>query len=264
MAPSRARRAAALLLAAAACTSSQAPAPAAPPGTEVRGEVVVGGRDGQPWAPGPMEVRFVPEAQMAPFVSARIEEARRQLDRLRREGDRLRAEVERLRAENDRLNQRWKATTDRDLRHRLELQFRPDLSPRDIQAAHADLVRKKRAAWERAVAAARQAEVKEREYLSLRKVAPLLTEGTFFLEGLPPAAQTVRTDPAGRFEARLASGRYAVVASAARPAPESGSYTWLVWKTVGARGPERVALTAANLHGTDCAECVVSLEGLPR
>ncbi|HEY7725239.1 MAG TPA: hypothetical protein VH880_07890 [Anaeromyxobacteraceae bacterium] len=224
------------------------------------GEVVVAGRDSRPRRLGAVEVRFIPEADMAPFVSARMEEARRQLDRLRREGEQLRAEVERLRAENDLLNQRWKATTDRDLRRRLELQFSRDLTARDIQSAHAELVKRKKAAWERAVKAARAAEAKEREYLALRRVAPLLAEGPFFLEGLPPAVQAVKTDAEGRFQARLGSGRYAVVASAARPPAEGGSYTWLVWKSVGS-SREQVSLTSANLHGTDCAECVVAVRG---
>lgn len=255
------RAAAAALLALGACSpASRAPPPA---GVAVSGEVAVASPGRRLRGLDHVEVRFIPEAEMAPFVQARMGEALAQLDRQRREGERLQAEVRRLQAENDQLNQRWRATMERDLHRRLALQVSRGLSAPEVHAAQADLVKQKRAAWESARRAARQAEAKEREYLELRKAEPRVRDGTFFLDGLPAAAHAATTDAAGRFEARIRAGRYAVVASAPRPPGEGGTWTWLVWTELRA-GLVRLALTDANLHGTDCPECVVAVGGLPR
>lgn len=257
------RGAAAALLALAACSPSP-PSPPPPAGVPVSGEVSVATPDRRVRGLDRVEVRFIPEAEMAPFVQARLGEALAQVERLRREGERLGEEVRRLQAENDRLNQRWRATMERDLHRRLALQVSRDLSARQVQAAQADLVRQKRAAWDGAQRAARQAEAKEREVMDLRRAQLRFRDGSYFLEGLPAAAHAATTDAAGRFETRLGAGRYAVVASAPRPPSEGGAWTWLVWAEVGPARAGRLALTDANLHGTDCPECVVAVGGLPR
>jgi hypothetical protein len=228
----------------------------------VVGEVVTPRRAGSEERLGGVEVRFVAEAAMAPFVAARADQARTESGRIRERIERTRAEVVRLAAERDRAEASWRYKTDEDLRRRLHLQYNPPQRPQDYHALQRAFLEDKRASYDRAVAAVTRAEEKEREQEALAAGTEGYRTGARFVDGLPAPALVVRSDAEGRFEAPLEPGRYAAVAEVPDPGDPRRVSRWLVWVAVGAEGVTSLRLDSANLHGTDCPACVVEVGAL--
>lgn len=260
-----------LALALSACAPEPATPPAAPEvvalarpdEVEVSGRVALDLPGGATRAVAGADVLFVPEEAMRPFVVARLEVARSGLAALQAEREQARRRREALLAEADRTNREWKAANESELRRRLEAQVRPPRGAEGVRAIHRRLLAEKQASWAQAGAAARRSDEAEREVRSLELRAGRYREGAFFLEGLPTPARAVRTDADGRFGARLAPGRYAVVATGeAHRGAAVEAVIWLVWADVGAPEARSLALTGANLLGAGAADSVVDLAAL--
>jgi hypothetical protein len=204
-----------------------------------------------------VEVRFVGEAAMGPFMERRLEEGRREAEKSRQTRERLSDEVARLGVEKDRAEAAWRYKIEEDLRRRLELQFRPPARVEDYHATRRAHLADKRAAYDRAVRAVARAEATERLLEEEVRAASRFRSAGFLTEGHPPPTLTVHTDEAGRFEAALPPGRYAVVARATAPWDPPVDYDWLLWVDVTREGDTRVSLRTANLHGTGCPDCIV-------
>jgi hypothetical protein len=209
------------------------------------------------------EIRFVDVAAMRAHLEGRLAAARSELEATRARREELHAEVLRLVAEKDRAEATWRYKTEEDLRRRLHLQYNPPSRPEDYHAIQRAYREDKRVAYERAVAAVARAEAREREYEAETRVAARLRGAAFLTDGLPPALVAVPADEGGRFEAVLPPGRYAVVAGATTAGDDARTLHWLLWLDVAPDGETPLRLGSQNLHGTDCASCIVQRRDLP-
>lgn len=212
----------------------------------------------------PAEVLFVPEGTARPFLEARLAEAMTEADRIRQLRAGVHARHQRLLAEVDRTNVAWKMANESELRRRLAAQVRPTGGAAGVLESQRTLLAEKQAAWTLAQAAALRSDEGERQLLALQAQARRYRQGDFYLQGLPPAAGSVRADQEGRFTLRLPPGSYAVAASVEPPASAGREpLVWLLWLTVEAGREVALELSEGNLHGTDCAGCAVEVAGLP-
>jgi len=257
-----------LAIGASSCTCAPAPEPEraqvkVPIASGLDGRVAPSGRTSDGRIPT-LEIRAFPEAAVSAFVASRIDEARKVMEGIGRERARARRDAEAALAEADRTSQEWKATNDDDLYRRVEIQLRRPRDPGAVAALHADLLARKRAAYDRATRAARRSDEKEQAFLDLEQNIRRYREVRFFVQGMTGATQATRTDGLGRFWMDLPPGRHALIALA-EAGPEEGvaDEGWLVWVDVPGGAREVVVLDEQNRHGTDCARCVVPVKELP-
>ncbi|MGA8893470.1 MAG: hypothetical protein WB493_18060 [Anaeromyxobacteraceae bacterium] len=262
----KARLSLALLLTASACTCGTEVAPEprlapVPPSPGLRGSVVVG----PPGEARPLvgiEVRVVQADAMAAHVAGKLAEARAALARISAREDRVRADARAALAENDRRSQEWKATNDADLYRRVEVLLRRPRDPGEVAGVHEDLLARKKAAYRRAVLAARRSAEREEELRALEEEAAVYGEAAFLVAGLPVGLRSVRTDASGAFALDLPPGRYAVVAVADPGSEGDASPAWILRVEVHGAGDPPLLLGDGNRHGTDCEACVVVLKEL--
>jgi hypothetical protein len=199
---------------------------------------------------------------MVGHLAGRLGEARVAMTRISDQRDQVRAEAQAALVENDRRSQEWKATNDADLYRRVEVLLRRPRDPREVADVHGDLLARKKAAYRRAVRAARRSNEREQEMLALDREAGRYEEAAFYAAGLPAAARTGRADASGEFALDLPPGRYALVATA-DPGPDGEAPpAWLVWVEVRGGGDLPLLLDEGNRHGTDCDTCAVVLKDL--
>jgi hypothetical protein len=181
------------------------------------------------------EVRFIPAAEMVPFVKERIGKAKVEIESARPAVVELGAAA--AKAEQQALG-----------------------ALQELPTAGSDA-----AVGDRWTASAEKAGEARLKYQAARDAMLRPTTGPYYVADLPPAQVTTRTDADGRFAADLLPGKYAVVAAAKRKASdEAATFYWLVWVAVGRDRPNRITLSNQNLIETSCARCVIPVKQLTR
>ncbi|MBI4548019.1 MAG: hypothetical protein HY707_08570 [Ignavibacteriae bacterium] len=107
-------------------------------------------------------------------------------------------------------------------------------------------------------------ETKRDEYMKVLSQYLSFSKGSYFIAGIPEAAQTTKTNSDGAFVVRLKQGKYALVAHTTRKISDSTEeYYWLVWLSVTQGMQNKILLSNDSLLETNCKDCVVRLSEIP-
>jgi len=223
-----------------------------PPEIEVRGDVFVVTKGGQSVKLGLVRVGFIPEGQIAPVVSAKMDQARVQVQKL--EESKKAAQAESRDADS---SEKW----GKGVMGMAEIALR---IARDLGGRRYKEVQRKYDAQQLEYLKAMKRNVGALEaYHKILKDIAVYKNGCFFAADLPQVVQADKTDADGRFSVKLKAGRYAAVAVADRQVGgEQEAYCWYVWITVSGETMKKLMLSNDNLAETNCADCVLPLEKL--
>jgi hypothetical protein len=195
--------------------------PSANPNWEIAGEVLIVTKGGMRYTPALVTVNAMAESPLKKHLESKRLQAELECQRLNRDIVGLTARLRIAKAEDDRL---W------------EILQRDQSNSRKAEAWSV--------AYNRTKKVSRQIE-------ELQTQRQYLTSGDYFLDGLPSATSTARTDANGKFTLIIPrAGRYGLVARASRELfKDEETYFWFVWVSSDGEPVKRLTLGNDNIMG---------------
>ena len=206
----------------------------------------------------PVEVRFIPEQQMEPFLEASLGRMNEELERAEAVRNELEARMEQAKAAHLHAEAALEKTRSEILQRRL-VALRESATVGQLASQRRALTARSGAARQQVLALKQEAEAARQAWLRAEQEVARIADGTALYSALPPPVEVASAGPDGRFEAKLAPGRYTVAASTR--APDGSSRVWLFWTRVEAGGVRELQLTSGNLAPSECDTCVISPRG---
>ena len=203
----------------------------------------------------PVEVMFLTEEQLAPFLQSRLPQVRSEFETTAANREALRTRRDLWLEESQRANDEVVRSGADILQRRLEV-IRRAVSVREMAVQRRLLTAASAGVRRRAIEMQQQAEAAHRDSDRADEAARHLADGSFFLAELPQPLFSTHTRADGSFQAKLAPGRYGV---AARATGEDGlKRVWLVWVRVEAGEATALLLSEHNLALSQCESCVLA------
>lgn len=215
----------------------------------VEGQLELGGES------EPVQVLFLSEGQVAPFLQARLPELSSKFERAEHDRLELKARLDRWREERARAEEQLAQSRREILLKRLEV-VRTATTNAEMATRRRLLTAQAAGMKQRVSAVRQQAEDARKEWERAAEVAARLEDGSVLLPALPRPLLSTTTHADGSFEADLAPGLYAVVASA--QGRDGRPRVWLLWTRVAADETTELQLSERNLALSECGACVIS------
>lgn len=203
----------------------------------------------------PVQVLFLSEAQVAPFLQARLPELRAEFERAEHDRLELKARLDRWREETARADEQLAQSRREILLKRLEV-VRTATTNGEMATQRRLLTAQAAGVKQRVSAVRQEAETARREWQRAAEAAARLEDGSVLLPALPRPLLSTTTHADGSFEADLAPGLYAVVAST--QGRDGRPRVWLLWARVAADETTELLLSDRNLALSECGACVIS------
>lgn len=205
----------------------------------------------------PVEVMFLSEEQLAPFLQSRLPQVRSEAEKAALNREALRTRMKLWLEESQRAQEEVARSGADILQRRLEV-IRRAVSVNEMAVQRRLLTAASAGARKHAFELQQQAEVARRDSLRADEAALRLADGSYFLAELPQPSFSTQTRFDGSFQAKLAPGRYGVAATAI--GADGRRRVWLVWVRIEAGEPTAVLLSENNLALSKCESCVLSPE----
>ncbi len=203
----------------------------------------------------PVEVMFLSEEQLAPFLQSRFPRVRSEFETATANREALKPRMELWLHESQRANDEVARSEAEILQRRLEV-VRRAVSLKEMAVQRRLLTAASASVRRRATEMQAQAEAARRDSQRADEAARRLADGSFFLAELPLPLFSTHTQADGSFGAKLAPGRYGVAATAF--GADGLKRVWLVWVRIEAGEAATVLLSENNLALSECESCVLA------
>ncbi len=203
----------------------------------------------------PVEVMFLTEEQLAPFLQSRLPQVRAEYETAAANREALKTRMELWLAESRHANEAVTTSRADILQRRLEV-IRRAVSVKELAVQRRLLTAASAEVRKRAAEMQQQAETARLDSLRADEAARRLEDGSYLLGELPQPLSTTHTQADGRFQAKLAPGRYGVAATAV--GADGHKRVWLVWVRIEAGEGTALLLSEHNLAHSRCEACVLA------
>lgn len=212
----------------------------------------------EPSPVGPVEVRFLSEAQLSPLLEEKLTRVREELERAEGTRDELLERMERAQAASVAADEALTRARAEILQRRLEV-VRSAATVGQMKAQQRALSARSAKARQHASELKKAADAATREWQLADEAVTRLADGSALFKELPQPVTTTTAEVEGRFDTRLWPGKYAVAATTR--AADGTTRVWLFWTQVEAGALRTLELTDENVARSKCESCLVSPRG---